>query len=155
MSQQTPEKTKRKKVDTPRYRGVEGCDEVVTVVCSRYEREREPLSLIRTCQELAFRNPTVARISVFRSRRRAIGSGRFAKELERSRSKFVLVIVLVALGEQEFGLWMEEESKRQEVGRKGVKYICGRWEIHSLARVGLCFAGEDGLAGANRGRVLL
>lgn len=29
------------------------CDEPVTVVCSRYEREGEPLSLNRTCPELA------------------------------------------------------------------------------------------------------
>lgn len=53
MSCQTPEITKKKKVDTPNVGDVEGCDEPVTVVCSRYEREREPLSLIRTCQELA------------------------------------------------------------------------------------------------------
>jgi hypothetical protein len=33
-------------------RDAEESDEPVTVVCSRYEREGKPLSLIRTCQEL-------------------------------------------------------------------------------------------------------
>jgi hypothetical protein len=37
------------------------------VVCSRYERERKPLSLIRTCQELVARIPT-ARKSVWISK---------------------------------------------------------------------------------------
>jgi hypothetical protein len=43
---------KKKKVERALYRGaLKSDDEPVTVVCSRYEKGRKPLSLIRTCQE--------------------------------------------------------------------------------------------------------
>lgn len=54
VSQDT--QTTKRKGRARQYRGAEEVyDEPVTVVCSRYEREREPLSLNRTCQELAER----------------------------------------------------------------------------------------------------
>jgi hypothetical protein len=53
------------------------------VVCSRYERERKPLSLIRTCQELVARIPT-ARKSVWISKAIYMGlRGRFENEQDR------------------------------------------------------------------------
>jgi hypothetical protein len=51
------------------------------VVCSRYERERKPLSLIRTCQELAAIIPT-ARKSVLISKTIYMAFGRFENEQE-------------------------------------------------------------------------
>lgn len=56
MSRGYPNKRKRKRVERALYRGAGGCDEPVTVVCSRYERRRKPVSLIRTCQELVDEN---------------------------------------------------------------------------------------------------
>jgi hypothetical protein len=60
MSFRHPLKKRNKKemVEHALNRSAEECDEPVTVVCSRYERERKPLSLIRTCQELVAGIPT-------------------------------------------------------------------------------------------------
>jgi hypothetical protein len=58
MSHGHPER-KRKSGRTRLISRREECDKRVTVVCSRYEKEGKPVSLIRTCQELALRCPTV------------------------------------------------------------------------------------------------
>jgi hypothetical protein len=47
---QIPKKKKEKGRKRP-GQDAEEWDETVTVVCSRYERRRKPVSLIRTCQE--------------------------------------------------------------------------------------------------------
>jgi hypothetical protein len=60
------------------------CDKPVTVVCSRYERERKPVSLIRTCQELVFSNSTSREPGFEISKAMLIVFGMFSKELDLS-----------------------------------------------------------------------
>jgi hypothetical protein len=56
------------------------CDEPVTVVCSRYERERrKPVSLIRTCQELVVQIPASRKSCLEISKASVSSPGIFSK----------------------------------------------------------------------------